>query len=103
MGLTIEGNKRLPYQLLSSEIISKIASGADHIVLLTNHGEIYTCGCGEQGQLGRISERSSGRNARSGIGNNIFIKVNYIQKYYIFSKITRTSSYNNKSQFKTTF
>lgn len=66
MGLTSKGNEKLPYQIISEEItIVKIASGADHIVFLTNHGDVLTCGCGEQGQLGRVTERSSGRHARS--------------------------------------
>lgn len=68
MGLTPKGNEQLPYQIISSEItVIKIASGADHIVFLTNHGEVYTCGCAEQGQLGRVTERSSGRHARSAV------------------------------------
>lgn len=69
MGLTPKGNEKLPYQIIPVEItVVKIASGADHIVFLTNHGEVYTCGCAEQGQLGRVTGRSSGRHARSGIG-----------------------------------
>lgn len=71
MGLTPKGNEKLPYQIIPTEItVIKIASGADHMVFLTNHGEIYTCGCAEQGQLGRVTERSSGRNARSVIGTD---------------------------------
>lgn len=71
MGLTPKGNEKLPYQIMPAEVtVVKIASGADHIVFLTNHGEVYTCGCGEQGQLGRLTERSSGRHARSGIGTD---------------------------------
>lgn len=70
MGLTPKGNEKLPYEIISEVTVIKIASGADHIVFLTNHGEVYTCGCAEQGQLGRLTERSSGRNARSGIGTD---------------------------------
>lgn len=69
MGLTPKGNEKLPFKLSLEEMtVVKIASGADHIVFLTNHGEVYTCGCAEQGQLGRVTGRSSGRHARSGIG-----------------------------------
>ncbi|XP_031357251.1 regulator of chromosome condensation-like [Photinus pyralis] len=68
MGLTPNGNENRPYQILENRVIVKIASGADHFVCLTAQGDIYTCGCGEQGQLGRTSERSSGRTARSGAG-----------------------------------
>ncbi|XP_050303935.1 regulator of chromosome condensation isoform X2 [Anthonomus grandis grandis] len=68
MGMTVEGNQRLPYEIIKDRKIVKIASGADHIVFLTSHGEILTCGCAEQGQLGRITKRGSDRNARVGIG-----------------------------------
>lgn len=72
MGLTASGNEKLPYEILSHETVIKIASGADHLVMLTNHGQIYTCGCAEQGQLGRTTERGSGRTARSGISKYIY-------------------------------
>lgn len=68
MGLTTKGNEKLPYEILTNKSILKIASGADHIVFLTNHGEVYTCGCAEQGQLGRTTGRGSDRTARSGFG-----------------------------------
>lgn len=68
MGMTLRGNEKLPFEIIQNVHVIKIASGADHIVFLTNHGEVYTCGCAEQGQLGRTTERGSSRNARSGIG-----------------------------------
>lgn len=66
--MTLRGNEKLPFEIMKETHVIKIASGADHIVFLTIHGDIYTCGCPEQGQLGRITERGSSRNARSGIG-----------------------------------
>jgi len=60
MGLTIDGNKRTPINLLEGTVCCSIASGADHLVILTTAGKVYTVGCAEQGQLGRISERSVG-------------------------------------------
>lgn len=33
--------------------IKKIAAGANHVLALTDEGEVYAWGCGEQGQLGR--------------------------------------------------
>jgi alpha-tubulin suppressor-like RCC1 family protein len=33
--------------------ILKIVSGVSHLVMLGSDGGVYTCGCGEQGQLGR--------------------------------------------------
>lgn len=46
----------------------KTASGCDHVVILTEQGDIYTFGCGEQGQLGRIPECFSSRGGRKGVG-----------------------------------
>lgn len=44
----------------------QIASGADHFVCLTTEGQVYTCGCAEQGQLGRVAELFSNRGGRKG-------------------------------------
>lgn len=66
--MTLRGNEKLPFEIFQENSVIKIASGADHIVFLTIGGDVYTCGCPEQGQLGRITERGSNRNARSGIG-----------------------------------
>ncbi|XP_022917483.1 regulator of chromosome condensation-like [Onthophagus taurus] len=65
MGLTPSGSEKLPYLMMPDHVIIKIASGADHVVFLTNHGEVFTCGCAEQGQLGRIPARSSERDSRN--------------------------------------
>ena len=67
MGLTINGNEKLPVEMIPFAKIVKLASGADHLVMLDDHGCVYTCGCGEQGQLGRISPRSADRHNRHGM------------------------------------
>lgn len=41
--------------------------GTDHIALLTEDGELYTVGCAEQGQLGRVGERFTSRGGRRGL------------------------------------
>ena len=41
-------------------------TGSDHLTLLTEHGDIYTLGCAEQGQLGRVPECFSSRGGRKG-------------------------------------
>lgn len=69
MGLTSNGNERFPIQMLPDVKIVKIASGADHLVLLNENGLVYTCGCAEQGQLGRVSERAASRYSRHGINS----------------------------------
>ncbi|XP_058859325.1 regulator of chromosome condensation-like isoform X2 [Acipenser ruthenus] len=57
-----------PKQLHTAEPILSIKSGNDHLVLLTLGGNLYTLGCGEQGQLGRVPERFSNRGGRGGLG-----------------------------------
>lgn len=40
------------------EKVTSIAAGTNHLVIVTTHGQLYTLGAGEQGQLGRkILER----------------------------------------------
>lgn len=75
MGMTVNGNEKLPIQILNDQHVMKIASGADHIVFLTRFGEVYTCGCAEQGQLGRTTGRGSGRTARNGVGHDQIVKL----------------------------
>lgn len=66
MGLTLEGNKRLPIEVLPGTKSVDIASGGDHLVILTEIGHVYTMGCAEQGQLGRISTRAASGESRRG-------------------------------------
>ena len=47
--------------------VVKICSGTDHIAMLTSDGELYTVGCAEQGQLGRVAERFVARGGRRGL------------------------------------
>ncbi|XP_071482677.1 regulator of chromosome condensation-like [Diadema antillarum] len=68
IGLTVEGLKKTPYLVPLEETVVQIASGNDHLCMLTGKGEIYTMGCGEQGQLGRIAECFSIRGGRKGVG-----------------------------------
>lgn len=66
MGLTLEGNKRMPIEVLPGTISCDIASGADHLVILTCSGRVFTMGCAEQGQLGRVSLRTASGESRRG-------------------------------------
>ncbi|XP_052774451.1 regulator of chromosome condensation-like [Mya arenaria] len=67
MGLTLDGIATRPLSILKDETVVKIASGGDHLVCLTIQGEIFTCGCAEQGQLGRVAECFSHRGGRKGL------------------------------------
>lgn len=66
MGLTLEGNKKAPVEVVKGIRAVDIASGADHLVILTSKGGVYTIGCGEQGQLGRLSVRTATGESRRG-------------------------------------
>ncbi|CAL1282562.1 unnamed protein product [Larinioides sclopetarius] len=59
MGLTADGMKQIrPVRILNKIQIVKISSGADHLACLSSDGIVYTCGCGQNGQLGRLTERA---------------------------------------------
>ncbi|KAL6109008.1 rcc1 [Pungitius sinensis] len=57
-----------PVKVPMTETVVKIASGNDHLVLLTLEGNLYTSGTAEQGQLGRVPEHFSDRGGRKGLG-----------------------------------
>ncbi|XP_073522455.1 regulator of chromosome condensation [Phyllobates terribilis] len=57
----------VPIQVHINVPVVKIASGNDHLVMLTSDGHLYTSGCGEQGQLGRVPERFTNRGGRKGL------------------------------------
>lgn len=48
--------------------LRSLTSGNDHLVMLTTDGDLYTLGCGEQGQLGRVPELFANRGGRQGLG-----------------------------------
>lgn len=66
MGLTLEGNKRTPIEVVPGLVAVDVASGNDHLVILAVNGNVYTIGCAEQGQLGRVSGRSLDGESRRG-------------------------------------
>ncbi|XP_077337105.1 regulator of chromosome condensation-like [Lithobates pipiens] len=57
----------VPVQVQIDAPVVKIASGNDHLVMLTADGDLYTSGCGEQGQLGRVPELFTNRGGRKGL------------------------------------
>ena len=57
--------------MLEGVVVTKITSGGDHLVALSDAGEVFTVGCAEQGQLGRVAECFSARGGRKGLGMNL--------------------------------
>jgi len=65
-----------PVKHFESHTISKISSGSDHLLCLTESGEILSVGNSEQGQLGRINECFSYRGGRKGTG--LLLNAHYV-------------------------
>lgn len=65
MGFDPSGEKQLKPKLIMSNV-KKIASGINHLVMLSKNNKVYTMGCGDEGQLGRICQRHSNRESRVG-------------------------------------
>lgn len=69
VGLQTDGSKHKPVVILDlqNDPVIKIASGNDHTAALTKNGNIFTWGCAEQGQLGRIMGCFTSRGGRRGL------------------------------------
>ncbi|XP_055953741.1 regulator of chromosome condensation-like isoform X2 [Argiope bruennichi] len=68
MGLTADGAKQVkPIKILTNIKIVKISSGTEHLACLSSEGIVYTCGCGQNGQLGRLTERACRDGGRKGL------------------------------------
>ncbi|XP_073248600.1 regulator of chromosome condensation-like [Porites lutea] len=69
VGLQVDGIKHKPTVILAlqNNPVIKIASGNDHTAALTKNGNIFTWGCAEQGQLGRIMGCFTSRGGRRGL------------------------------------
>ena len=59
--------EKTPVKVLVETHVEKIVSGADHLVMLTSEGDLWTMGNSEQGQLGRVGEKFSQRGGRRGL------------------------------------
>lgn len=74
MGLTASHTKQpTPIKILSDVTVVKISSGTEHLACLSNDGLIYTLGCGENGQLGRIARHNCNDGGRKGLGKVIYL------------------------------
>ncbi|XP_066971514.1 regulator of chromosome condensation [Macrobrachium rosenbergii] len=82
LGFIEEGNiQKTPRQILSDIPVTRIAAGNNHLAILTYNGQIYTCGCGESGQLGRIAEVFAHRNSRNRKGIATLLEPQPIKVY----------------------
>nr|XP_028594501.1 regulator of chromosome condensation [Podarcis muralis]XP_028594502.1 regulator of chromosome condensation [Podarcis muralis] len=56
-----------PVELQLDVPVVKIASGSHHLALVSMAGGLYTCGCGDNGQLGRVPQVFTARGGRKGL------------------------------------
>lgn len=56
-----------PIKVPVAETFVKVASGNDHVALVTLEGNLYTAGTADQGQLGRVPECFTDRGGRQGL------------------------------------
>ncbi|XP_054856050.1 regulator of chromosome condensation [Eublepharis macularius] len=66
-GLESSNGSSVPVELQLEAPIVKIASGSHHLALVSTEGHLYTCGCGDNGQLGRVPQIFTARGGRRGL------------------------------------
>ena len=88
--------EKFPVKVLANLHITKIASGSDHLVMLSHDGRIWTMGNSEQGQLGRVSEKWAHRGGRRGLMSLLTpepVRVNFRSQIKAFTDVW-AGSYN---------
>ncbi|KAM6967957.1 regulator of chromosome condensation [Aplochiton taeniatus] len=80
----------MPVKVPMKGPVVKIVSGNDHVVMLTLSGGLYTSGCGEQGQLGRVPELFANRGGRKGLSR---LLVPQLVKVHSKSKLHFTDAF----------
>ncbi|XP_007439901.1 regulator of chromosome condensation [Python bivittatus] len=66
-GLESTSGSLFPVELQLDVPVVKIASGSHHLALVSSTGNLYTCGCGDNGQLGRVPQIFVVRGGRRGL------------------------------------
>jgi regulator of chromosome condensation len=89
LGLEEKKIAKKPFKLKIDEKVIKISSGADHIVCLTEKGDVYTAGNSEHGQLGRVSKYNSHRGGRRGYDTLLLPGLVTFQKKREFNRATK--------------
>uniref|UniRef100_A0A8C5RVS6 Regulator of chromosome condensation 1 n=1 Tax=Laticauda laticaudata TaxID=8630 RepID=A0A8C5RVS6_LATLA len=69
-----------PVELQLEVPVVKIASGDHHLALVSNAGNLYTCGCGDNGQLGRVPQIFVARGGRRGLERLLLPQVVIIKQ-----------------------
>lgn len=89
VGLGPDGKKSNPVEILclNNDKIVKIVSGNDHTVALTESGHVYTWGCADQGQLGRVAGWFASRGGRRGLGYVLVPRVVRLRKDQKFKDV----------------
>lgn len=82
--LTPHETTKAPVKVPIQETVVKIASGNDHLAIVTQAGNLYTLGAGEQGQLGRVAIFFAERGGRRGLGRFLSPQiVKFKQKIHV--------------------
>ncbi|KAG0717378.1 Regulator of chromosome condensation [Chionoecetes opilio] len=82
LGLLKEGDgQKTPHQVMAGVPVIKVSSGNNHLALLSQDGRVFTCGCGEIGQLGRIAEVFATRSSRNRNGIQALLEPQPIKVY----------------------
>jgi regulator of chromosome condensation len=83
-----------PIEIPLPEKIVKLASGNDFVLFLSETGQVYSCGNGETGQLGRLNRYACEDGRRGGIGKILFELINYKKVKFFFRTINYTNTYS---------
>uniref|UniRef100_UPI0037E897E2 regulator of chromosome condensation n=1 Tax=Semicossyphus pulcher TaxID=241346 RepID=UPI0037E897E2 len=75
----------VPLKLPVTEAVVKIASGNDHLILVTMEGNLYSSGNAEQGQLGRVPWCFSDRGGRRGLNQLLQPQMVHFKKKVRFT------------------
>ena len=88
-----------PIEISLPEKIVKLASGNDFVLFLSETGQVYSCGNGETGQLGRLSRYASEDGRRGGTGKIKFSLslFQFLSMICFLRKINYTITYSIQS------
>ncbi|CAJ1061564.1 regulator of chromosome condensation [Xyrichtys novacula] len=80
-------SSNLPVKVPITETVVRIASGNDHLIMVTLEGNLYSQGNAEQGQLGRVPSCFSDRGGRRGLNHLLQPQMVYFKRKVVFSDV----------------